>query len=192
LKMPNIFSKIEEEVTFDEDIIFDEEKIKQFIFKKIEKKVEKVQEQKRGFYFEEIIYDFFNYMNLPLIKSPKTRDFGIDGMVKLDLNLLGSIDVGLQIKYKLINSNDVDLFLFSLNSAEIKLGVIICKDSRTLQKYELNSKLKAILFSKVILLKEKLIKEKVDINPVFVLKLNDVIEIVSPQIRAFVKTVYKK
>lgn len=98
----------------------------------------------------------------------------------------------MQIKYKLIDSTDIDLFLSSLKNSELQLGVIVCKDSRKLNKYELNSKIKAILFSKGINIKEKLIKENVDINPVFILKFNEVIDIVVSQIRAFVTAVYKK
>jgi hypothetical protein len=131
-------------------------------------------------------------MNIPIIKSKKTRDFGIDGIVKFKMGFLGEIDLGLQIKYKTIDSTDVDLFLSALKNSELQLGVMICKDSRNLTKYELNSKLKAILFSRGIKIKEKLIDQEVNLNPLFVLKFTDMIEIVTLEIRSFIRGVYKK
>jgi hypothetical protein len=190
--MANIFSEIEEEIFFNENLAFDEEKIKKYILEFLGNKINEKEQSQKGFYFEEIIYNFFEYMNIPLTKSLKTRDFGIDGIVKFDIGFLGEIDLGLQIKYKLIDSTDVDLFLSALKNAELQLGVIVCKDSRNLVKYELNSKLKAILFSKGIKIKEKLINENVNLNPVFILKFEEVAEFVASQIRAFVKSVYKK
>ena len=189
--MANLFFEIEDKLFFDESIIFDEEKIKQFILDFISKKISEKQENERAFFFEEIVYDFFDYMHIDLIKTKKTRDFGVDGIIKLKLELLGSLDIGLQIKYKLIDSNDVDLFLSALKNSELQLGVIVCKDSRNLQKYELNSKIKAILLSRGVNIKERIINEKVDINPVFILKFNEIIEIVAAQIRAVVRGVYK-
>lgn len=190
--MANIFSEIEEEIFFNEEIIFDEVKIKENVISFIDNKISLKNEKERPFYFQEIVYDFFDYMNIPLLKAKKTRDFGVDGIVRLNIGFLGSIDVGLQIKYTIVDSNDVDLFLSALRNSELQLGVIVCKDSRELTKYELNTKLKAILFSKGIVVKERLIKDKVDINPVFVLKFQDLIDIVTSQIRAVVKGVYKK
>lgn len=131
-------------------------------------------------------------MNIPLIKTPKTRDGGLDGFVNLNVGFLGELKLGLQIKYSLIDSTDIDSFLTSLNNTEIQLGILVCKDSRKLTKYELNSKIKSILLSRGVAIKEKLLNEKVDINLVFVLKLNELVEIASSQIRAFVKSVYKK
>ena len=130
-------------------------------------------------------------MRIDLIKTKKTRDFGVDGIIKLKLELLGSLDIGLQIKHKLVDSNDVDLFLAALKNMELQLGVVVCKDSRNLQKYELNSKIKAILLSRGVNIKERIINEKIDINPVFILKFDEIIEIVAAQIRAVVKGVYK-
>ena len=144
------------------------------------------------FFFEEIIYDFFDYRKIKLIRTKKTRDFGIDGIITLETELLGKVNLGLQIKYKLIDSNDIDMFLSAIKNAELQLGVIVCKDSRKLEKYELNSKIKAILLSKGIQIKERLIKEEVDINPVFILKLNDLIDVAASDMRSFVKAVYKK
>ncbi len=188
--MDNLFFKIEEEVIFDESICFEEEKIKNFILEKMKKRIEN--SESKGFAFEEVVYNFFEYMNIPLIKTSKTRDKGLDGFVNFNAGFLGEIKLGLQIKYSLIDSNDVDLFLSALKNAELQLGVIVCKDSRNLINYELNSKIKSILISRGISVKEKLLNEKVDINPVFVLKLNELVEIVSSQMRSFVKSVYKK
>jgi len=188
--MNNLFSELEGEIIFLEDICFDEQKIQGFILKEIKKKLDA--SNNKGFAFEEIVYDFFEYMNIPLIKTPKTRDGGLDGFVNFNVGFLGEVKLGLQIKYSLIDSTDIDSFLSVLNNAELQLGVIICKGSRNLSKYELNSKIKFILFSRGIVIKEKLLNEKVDINPVFVLKLNELVEIVSTQIRGFAKGVYKK
>lgn len=188
--MDNLFSKIEEEIIFQEDICFNEEKIQQFVLEAIKMRLEN--SDNKGFEFEEIVYNFFEYMNIPIIKTLKTRDGGLDGFIDFDVGFLGKIKLGLQIKYKLVDSTDVDSFLISLKNAEIQLGVLLCKDSRELTKYELNSKIKSVLFSRGISIKEKLLKEKIDINPAFILKLNELVEIVSSQIRAFVKSVYKK
>ncbi len=188
--MANLFSIIEEEIIFNEEICFDENKIKEFILENIKKKIEN--SSNKGFTFEEIVYDFFEYMNIPLIKTKKTRDGGLDGFVNFSVGFLGEVKLGLQIKYSLVGSTEIDSFLTALNNAELQLGVVVCKDSRNLTKYELNSKIKFILLSRGIAIKEKLLNEKVDINPVFVLKLNELVEIVSTQIRGFAKAVYKK
>ena len=188
--MNNLFSELEEKITFREDICFDEKKIQEFILEEIKRKLEA--SKNKGFAFEEIVYNFLEYMNIPLIKTPKTRDGGFDGFVNFNVGFLDEIKLGLQIKYSLIDSTDIDSFLTALKNAELQLGVVVCKDSRNLSKYELNSKIKSILLSRGISLKEKLLSEKIDINPVFVLKLNEIVEIISSQIRAFIKSVYKK
>jgi hypothetical protein len=41
-------------------------------------------------------------------------------------------------------------------------------------------------------LKEKLINDKVNVNPVLILKLNDLIEIASSEMRSVIKGIYKK
>ncbi len=189
--MANIFSEIEEYILFNEDIAFDEEKIKNYISKIILDKFDSYEKEK-GFLFEEIIYSFFEYQNIPLIKTPKTRDFGIDGIIKLKTDLIGSIDIGLQVKNRIIDSTDVDSFLSSLNNSELRLGLIICKESRRLDKYELNSKIKAILLSKGIRVKERLINESVSINPIAIMKFGEIVSIIASEIRLIVKGVYKK
>lgn len=190
--MNNIFSEIEEEILFNDDLMFDEEKIKKSIFDSIINRLELQTKEKRGFEFEEIVYNFFEYMNIKLLKTNKTRDHGLDGIIKLKLDIFGEVDLGLQIKYKLIDSTDIDLFLSALKNFELQLGVIICKDSRELQKYELNSKLRAFLLSRGISIKERLIKENIDTNPALILKLDDLIEVVASEIRSVVKGIYKR
>ena len=44
------------------------------------------------------------------------------------LDFLG-IKLGLQIKYSLVSSTEIDSFLTALNNAELQLGVVVCKDS---------------------------------------------------------------
>jgi len=189
--MNNIFSDTEEDILSNEEILFDKNKIKSYLEETISKRLNS-KDDKKHFIFEKIIYDFFEYLRIPLIKTKKTRDSGLDGIIKLKLDLLGEIDVGLQIKHKKIDSTDVDLFLSALKFAEIQLGTIFCKDSRKLQKYELNSKIKTILLSKGVELKENLIKDKIDINPVSILKVDDILEIVSSNIRDAAKSIYKR
>ncbi len=188
--MSNLFSEIESDIIFDELICFNENFIKDFIIKKIAETIEK--SENKGFRFEEVVYDFFEYMNLNLIKTPKTRDHGIDGFVDINVGFLGKVKLGLQIKYQTVDSATIDSFLAALRNAELQLGIVVCKDSRTLANYELNSKIKSILLSRGISVREKLLNEKVDINPVFVLKLGELAEIAASQIRAFAKAVYKK
>lgn len=190
--MVNAFSEGEDRIFYNESIIFDEEKIKKSVLKDLTDKLNVKPTNERAFFFEEVMYDFFEYIGIDLIKTKKTRDFGIDGVIKIKLDLFGDVDLGLQIKYKLIDSTDIDLFLTATKNAELQLGVIVCKDSRQLQKYELNSKIKAILLSKGIKVKDKIIKENININPVFILKMGDITEIVTSKIRGTIKTIYKK
>ncbi len=188
--MSNLFSDIEGEIIFDERICFDEIKIKEEVLKELAKAIEK--SDNKGFEFENIVYDFFEYMNIPLAKTPKTRDNGLDGFVDFNLGFLGNVKLGLQIKYQIINSTDIDSFLAALKNAELQLGTIVCKDSRNLVNYELNSRIKSILLSRGIKVKEKLLKDNININPVFVLKLDELAEITASQMRSFAKAVYKK
>ena len=189
--MTNIFYEIEEKISYEDEIIFDKIKIKERINELIIEKLNFIKSNK-NFFFEEIVYDFFDYLNIPLIRTKKTRDSGIDGIIKLKLNILGNVNVGLQIKNKIIDSTDIDLFSSSLNLSELQLGIIVCKDSRHFEKYDLNTKIKTILLSKGIEPSEKLINEKVDINPVSIIKFDDLVEIVALQIRGFIKSIYKK
>jgi len=190
--MSNIFPQIEDYIFSNEEIMFDENKIKTYVTNTLISKLKSSPEKQRHFLFEKIIYDFFRYINIPIITTKKTRDFGIDGVIKLNLELLGNIDLGLQIKHKLIDSTDVDLFLSALKNSELQLGLIVCKDSRNLKKYELNSKIKAILLSKGIKIKERIIQQNININPVFILKMDEIIEITTHKIRGVIQMVYKK
>ena len=189
--MNNIFSEIEDKIFFDESIIFDEAKINQFVTNFLINKLNSEEPKKRGFYFEGIILDFFEYINLETIQTKKTRDFGIDGIVKIQIGIFGEINLGIQIKNKLIDSTDIDSFIANLKNCELQLRVIVCRDSRNLSKYELNNKLKAILLSRGIELKQKITSD-ININPVFVLKLDEIIEIIASNIRSVVKAIYKK
>lgn len=188
----NIFYQIEEEVFNKDEIMFDVSEIKKFIRGFIIRLVNSQLVMQRGFYFEKIIFDFLEYKGFEFIKTKKTRDFGIDGIIKISLDLVGNIDLGLQIKYKVVGSEDIDLFSAALKNSELQLGLIICKDSRYLEKYDLNSKINAILFSKGIRIKEKLINDKISINPIAILKLDDIISMVADDIRLVIKGVYKK
>jgi len=190
--MANIFSEIEERVFDKENIIFEEDKIRDYVLDSILAKINSLEENKKPFYFEEIIKDFFKYKKIDLIETKKTRDFGLDGVIKLGLEMAGDINLGLQIKYKLIDSNDIDLFILALRNAELQLGVIVCKDSRSLEKYDLNSKLKAILLSRGITLKERLLNDKIDINPILIIKFDDIINMVASDMRNWIKAVYKQ
>ena len=69
--MANLFSIIEEEIIFNEEICFDENKIKEFILENIKKKIEN--SSNKGFTFEEIVYDFFEYMNIPFNQNQKNK-----------------------------------------------------------------------------------------------------------------------
>lgn len=192
LNMVNTFSEIEDMLFYKEEVIFDFDKIKESIYTLVEEKIKNEAENKRGFLFEQIICDFFDYLNIETVRIGKTRDFGLDGIIKLKLDVLGDVDLGLQIKYKLIDSTDIDSFLSNLRNAELQLGVIVCKDSRELQKYDLNSRIKAILFAKGIKIKEKAIGENININPIFILRMNDVVEMSARKFRNLVEAVYKR
>lgn len=56
--MDNLFSKLEEEIAFRDDICFDDEKIKEFILNKVRGIIEN--SQNKGFSFEEIVYGFLD------------------------------------------------------------------------------------------------------------------------------------
>ena len=190
--MGNIFNEIEDNLFFDEEVIFDVDRIREYILDFIIKRVEGELPENRGFVFEQIVCDFFDYMGLNVVRSGKTRDFGIDGVIRLKIDLFGELNLGLQVKYKVIDSTDVDLFSASLRNAELRLGVIVCKESREMQNYELNSRLKAILFSRGIKVREKLIEENININPLFILKLDEIVGISARKFRNVVGAVYKK
>ncbi len=189
--MANIFSKIEGEIFLNEEIIFDKSRIKEEVEKKITKELN-FNKASQHFTFEEIIYDFLEYINVPLIKTKKTRDSGLDGIIKIKTNLIGEISAGLQIKHKIIDSTDIDSFISALKLSELQLGIITCKESRELKKYDLNSKLKTILLSRGITPKENLINEKIDINPISIIKFDDILNTVASEIRNFVRATYKK
>jgi len=192
LNKDNFFVCMEEKIFYDETIAFDKDKIKSYLFKSFMNELKSKNNYEKAFYFEKIVYDFFGYRGISLIKTKKTRDFGIDGILKLKLDIFGEQNFGLQIKYKTIDSNDIDLFSSSLKNLELQVGVIVCKDSRNLINYNLNSRIKAILFSRGIVSKEKLINESVSINPVSIIKFGELLDNAALEMRAFVKSIYKK
>ena len=186
----NFFKEIEEKILYeDEEILFNDKKIREIAEKIILNKINEFEERKRGLFFEEIILDFFEYKNFKIFRTKKTRDFGLDGLIKIDIEPFGNLKLGLQVKYKKIDSKDVDLLVNALNFAEIKVGVLVCKDAGRLDKYNISSKLKAMLIGK----ENKLnIKEDFNINPVFILKFDDILDIFSHNIRGVVEMFYKK
>lgn len=186
----NFFRLIEDKIFENEKIMFDEKAIQKEVSKEIIESLKEKSPQEQGFYFEKIVYDFFDYLSFNLTKTKKTRDFGLDGVIEMHIEPFGKIGLGLQIKYKIIDSSDIDKFIQALNYAELRLGTLICKDSRRLMKYELNSKLKAILFSRNI--KTNLKLNKIDINPIFILKLKDIVNLVASDMRAVIRGIYKK
>jgi len=186
----NFFKEIEKRILYeDEEILFDDKKIREISEKLIIDKINKIDENKKGLFFEEIICDFFEYKNFEIFRTKKTRDFGLDGLIELKIEPFGNLKLGLQIKYKKVGSEDIDLLINALNFAEIKMGVLVCKDSGRLDKYNLSSKLKAMLIGKENKIE---IKENLDINPVFILKFSDILDIFSQSVRDVVRSVYKK
>ncbi|MEK6926898.1 MAG: restriction endonuclease [Nanoarchaeota archaeon] len=190
--MNNLFNEIEDEIFINESIIFNKQKIKEKVNSVIFTKLNEKQGNEKHFLFEEIIFQFFEYLNIPIVKTKKTRDFGIDGIIKLNLELLGEIDLGIQIKDTVIDSMDIDNFLSSLKNSELRLGLIICNKSRNLQKYELNTKIRAILLSKGIKIKENLINQSINLNPIFILKTEDILDIYVSRLRGIIESIYKK
>lgn len=186
----NFFKEIERRIlNSDEEILFDYNKIRELSEKLILDEINKIEEPKRGLFFEEIMIDFFEYKLFKIFRTKKTRDFGLDGLIEIDIEPFGTLKLGLQIKYKKIESKDVDLLINALNFAEIKIGVLVCKDAGRLDKYTISSKLKAMLISK----ENKLsIKEDLSINPVFILKFSDILDIFSHEVRGVVEMIYKK
>ncbi len=186
----NIFSKVEDKILTDEEKMFDVSKIKEVLSYSLIEEITK--KENKYLYFEEVVAQFFKYLNVPYAETGKTRDGGIDGIITLQLSLLGNVQLGVQAKYTRIDSNDVDTFLSALKHAELQLGIIVCKESRKLEKYDLNSKIKAILFSRGILIREKAIEESININPIFIIIMDDMLDIVSSQIRNTIRMIYKK
>jgi len=187
----NFFKEIEKNILNenDEEILFDYNNIRKLSEEIILNGINKVNEKKRGLFFEEIMLDFFEYKLFKVFRTKKTRDFGLDGLIEINIEPFGDLKLGLQVKYKKIDSKDVDLLINSLNFAEIKVGVLICKDANRLDKYNISSKLKAMLIGK----ENKLdVKENLSINPIFILKFSDILDVFSHEVRGVVEMVYKK
>jgi len=185
----NFFKILDKKIFSSEQIIFSKSKIKKFVKNLIFQELNSLPKNKRGEFFEKIVCDFFEYMHFELTRTKKTRDFGLDGIIKTELEPFGKLKIGLQIKYKKINSIDVDSFLQALNFAEIRLGALVCKDAARLDKYTISSKLKAMLFGEEKGIK---VKEKLELKPVFILKFEDVLNIFSEEVRYKVQAIYKR
>lgn len=186
----NFFKKIEFELTdAPEQVLFSEKKIRALAEKLVLREINKKPVKQRPAFFEKIICDFFIFRNFKLIKTKKTRDLGLDALIKTRLEPFGELSLGLQIKYKKIGSIDVDLFLRSLDFADLKLGALVCKDSRRLDKYTLSAKLKAMLFG---LGEEASLKKRIDLKPVFILKFSDILDVFTGEIRLRMKGIYKR
>lgn len=189
--LTKFFRDLEERVLWRDDIIFDIEKIKAFSMDYALKEIQGRTMQERGFFFEELSRDFFRYLGFMVESTKRTRDLGIDGIVRMKLEPLGQLELGLQAKWKKIGSEDLDSFLQALQFAEIKLGVLTCKDSRDMQKYTMSSKIKALLLKYG---RDKEIENvpDLDMKPVFILKFEDLIDIFSKRVRSVVSAVYKR
>lgn len=186
----NYFKELQTQILRNsENILFDEKKIKKIAKKELEKAMENQPKTKNGLFFEEIICDFFEFLGFEVIRTKKTRDLGIDGIIKTKLQPFGLLELGLQVKYKTIDSSDVDSFVQALNFAEIRIGVIVCKKAKRLDKYTLSSKMKAILLGAK---NEVRINKRIDLKPVFVMSLRETIDVFSQHLRDVVKSVYKR
>lgn len=188
----NFFKKFEEDVLWQkEDTLFDADRIKSYTRKYVLDKIQDKKEKERGFFFEGIVCDFFEYLGYRVTRTKKTRDMGLDGIVDVNIMPLGEVKLGIQAKWRKIGSRDVDGFIQSLENAEIKLGVIACRDSTRLQKYTLSAKIRSILLFRDIEAKVKDIPD-IGIEPVFILKLDDIVEVTSKKIRDIVSSTYKR
>jgi len=186
----NFFKGLESEIlNLDESILFSEKKIRGAVEKAVLGKLNSVAASRRGFLFEAIVCDFFENHGFEVVRSKKTRDLGIDALVSTELQPFGKLSLGVQAKYKRISSKDVDLFLQALRFSEIALGVVVCKEAGRLDKYTLSSKLRGLLFG---LGKKADLGERIDLNPVFVLKFSELINIFAKKVRSIVKGIYKR
>ncbi len=186
----NLFRQLEEEILDRaEGEIFNHQKIcaiaKEFFSKKI---ANAKNDSERGFIFQDIVCDFFEYKNFKIHRTKKTKDFGIDGVIEAEIRPFGILRMGLQVKYKRINSADLDSFLQALDFAEIKVGVIACKDSARLQKNSAKAKFKAMLLGRT----EKIPKfEDFGLQQVFVLKFAEIICLFAEETMLVIKGIYK-
>ncbi len=190
--MDNFFKQVEEEVLWqDDNILFNTDEITKYSKQYVLERINEKEEGRRGFFFEEVVCDFFEYVGYDVVRSKKTRDHGLDGVVETDVPPLGKLKLGLQAKWKMVDSTDVDQLLQALENAEIRLGVLVCRESSRLDKYKLTSKVKAILFFHNM---ESEVKDlpDLDVNPAFIMKFDELIKVSSEKIRGMVKATYKR
>jgi len=193
LKLDNFFDSLEKKILLsDEEVLFNIEKIKEYSRNYLLDNIEEKPKNERGFYFEEIVCDLFRYLNFKVIQTKKTRDFGLDGIIETELEPFGKLKLGLQVKWKKINASDVDLFIQALNFAEIRLGILLCKTTGDIKKYKLSSKIKAILSSFDNDVKNDPNISELYLEPIFILKFDDIVDIFSQRVRNLVSAVYKR
>ncbi|MBU1120333.1 restriction endonuclease [Candidatus Micrarchaeota archaeon] len=191
LGLNNFFVSLEKTIVDQpEKTIFSEKKIMEFSENYIQMELKKISPNKRGWFFQKIVCDFFRFKRFRVIECKKTRDLGIDAVIKKKFDILGDLQLGLQIKYKKIGAADIDSFIQALDFAEIRLGVIACKESSRLDKYTLSSKMKALLLG--LPGKKIKIKERIQLKPVFVITLNEIIKLISSDARLMVRSIYKR
>ncbi len=191
--MDNFFDSLEKKILLsDEEVLFNIEKIKEYSRNYLLDNIEEKPKNERGFYFEEIVCDLFRYLNFKVIQTKKTRDFGLDGIIETELEPFGKLKLGLQVKWKKINASDVDLFIQALNFAEIRLGILLCKTTGDIKKYKLSSKIKAILSSFDNDVKNDPNISELYLEPIFILKFDDIVDIFSQRVRNLVSAVYKR
>lgn len=186
----NLFLTVESELLeLADKESFSKSKIETFLKSRF---IEKINSGKtpseKGFIFERLVCDFFEYKSFKVLRTKKTCDFGIDGIIEVKLSPFGTLRLGLQVKYKKISAKDFDVFVQSLNFAEIKIGVLVCKDSAKIQRNSLNSKVKAILSTKGGNLPKL---PDFELNQAFILKAKDIIELAAEQAFFTVKSIYK-
>jgi len=191
--LDNFFDSLEKKILLsDEEVLFNIEKIKEYSRNYLLDNIEEKPKNERGFYFEEIVCDLFRYLNFKVIQTKKTRDFGLDGIIETELEPFGKLKLGLQVKWKKINASDVDLFIQALNFAEIRLGILLCKTTGDIKKYKLSSKIKAILSSFDNDVKNDPNISELYLEPIFILKFDDIVDIFSQRVRNLVSAVYKR
>ena len=186
----NYFRELQGQILKSSDsVLFDEKKIKEMARNHVEKSIEKQAKTERGLFFEKIVLDFFDFLGFKVTRTKKTRDLGIDGIIKTELPPFGLLRMGLQVKYKEIDSSDIDAFIQALNFAEIRVGVVACRKAGRLDKYTISTKVKALLLGSENNMR---IGKRIDLKPVFVMNLNEIIGIFSQHTRDVVKSVYKR
>lgn len=186
----NLFRQIEEiAIDLAENTRLNREIIRQLAEKSVLERISsKKTNPEKGIAFQEIVCDFFEYRNFKVFRQKKTRDLGIDGIIESKLAPFGVLRIGLQAKFKKIGSADVDSFIQALNFAEIKLGVLVCKDSTRISRTFLSSKLDAILLGSG---KKPPKVGRIELQPVFVMKFGELLDSFTEEAVSAVNSIYK-